>query len=295
MTTLSHWVRLTYSAAEYVCVPQADVSLIPIPHHPSRELDYLMISDIWPTAWQCLDASGFKAGETVAVFGAGPVGLLCVYTALFRGASRVYAVDHVKSRLEKAKELGAIPIDFTKGNAAKQILKFEKLGVDRSCDCCGCECVNEELMPQQNAIVVDMIEVTILGGGIGVIGFYMADGAAPARPNADKISPTIHFPMAKFWSKCLTMKAAIVSPQASAQQLVELVKGGRAHPGCVVSSVISIREIAEGYKRFSKHLETKVVIRFPWQEDEWNVNGSEHNGGRSGKESYKSLEEEDEL
>jgi threonine dehydrogenase-like Zn-dependent dehydrogenase len=277
-----------------VRVPQADVSLIPIPHHPSRELDYLMISDIWATAWQCLDGSGFKAGETVAVFGAGPVGLLCVYSALFRGASRVYAVDHVKSRLEKAKELGAIPIDFTKGNAAKQILKFEKLGVDRSCDCCGYECVNEELEPQQNAIINDMVDVTIPGGGIGVIGVYMADGAAPGRPNADRISPTIDFPMSKFWLKSLTMKAVIAFPQASAQQLVELVKSGRAHPGTVVSSVIGIQEIAEGYKRFSKHLETKIVIRFPWQEDEWNLDGSEHKSRWPGKGNSKSSEEVEE-
>jgi threonine dehydrogenase-like Zn-dependent dehydrogenase len=274
-----------------VRVPQADVSLIPIPHYPSRELDYLMISDIWATAWQCLDSSGFKAGETVAVFGSGPVGLLCVYSALFRGASRVYAIDHVKSRLEKAKELGAIPIDFTKGNAAKQILMFENLGVDRSCDCCGYECVNEELEPQQDAIIKNMIDVTIPGGGIGVIGVYMADSVAPGRPNADHVSPTIDFPMTKFWLKSLTMKAAIVFPQASAPMLVELVKSGRAHPGAVVSSVIGIREVAEGYKRFSKHLETKVVIRFPWQENEWNVNGAEHRGGRSRNGNFKSSEE----
>ncbi|KAJ8109690.1 hypothetical protein OPT61_g7269 [Boeremia exigua] len=74
--------------AEYYRVTQADVTLIPIPHYPSRELDYLMISDIWCTAWTCLDISGFQAGETVAVFGAGPVGLLCAYSAMFRGAAR---------------------------------------------------------------------------------------------------------------------------------------------------------------------------------------------------------------
>jgi threonine dehydrogenase-like Zn-dependent dehydrogenase len=230
-----------------------------------------MLSDIWPTAWQCLDASGFKAGETVAVFGAGPVGLLCVYTALFRGALRVYVVDHVKSRLAKARELGAISIDFTTGNPAKQILKYEKLGVDRSCDCCGYECVNEKLEPQQDTIMNNIIDVTIPGGGIGVIGVYMAQSKAPGRPNADQISPTIDFPMSKFWTKSLSMKAAIGDPQALAPTLVELVKSGRAHPGCVVSSVIGIEEVAEGFKRFDNHLELKVVIRLPWQEDEWNL------------------------
>ncbi|KAH7379563.1 hypothetical protein BKA66DRAFT_466285 [Pyrenochaeta sp. MPI-SDFR-AT-0127] len=289
--------------AEYVRVPQADTSLIPIPHYPSYELSYLMTSDIWATAWKCLDLSGFQPGESVAVFGAGPVGLLCAYSALFRGASRVYVVDYVKSRLEKARELGAIPIDFTKGNAATQILKKEGngLGVDRSCDCCGYECVNEQLKPQQNAIINDMINVTIPGGGIGIVGVYIAQTSAPGRPEASKISPTLEFPMTAFWSKGLSIKAGIVNPMALAPQLVELIKSGRANPGSVVSSVIDIEKVPEGYERFEKHLETKVVIRFRWEDDEWKVgNGAakevgneevEKNGTWTSKASWKSLED----
>lgn len=138
-----------------------------------------MISDIWATAWTCLDLSGFRAGETVAVFGAGPVGLLCAYTALFRGASRVYVIDHVPVRLAKAKEIGAVPIDFTKGNAAQQILKLEPNGVDRSCDCCGFECVNERLDPQENYIINNAVTATTRGGGIGIVGVYIAQDKAP--------------------------------------------------------------------------------------------------------------------
>jgi threonine dehydrogenase-like Zn-dependent dehydrogenase len=255
-----------------------------------------MMSDIWPTAWQCLDASGFRAGETVAIFGAGPVGLLCAYSALFRGASRVYVVDHVKNRLAKARGIGAIPIDFTKGNAAKQILKSEKLGVNRSCDCVGFECVNERLEPQQNIVISGMIDVTIAGGGLGVAGVYMADHSAPGRPDASQIAPTIDFPMTAFWLKSLSMKAFIGDPQALAPQLLELVKSGRAHPGCIVSNVIGIEEVPEGYELFEKHHDTKVVIRFPWQEQDWTVsNGGEiaeveQNGHWSGRGNIRSLE-----
>jgi len=87
--------------------------LILIPHYPFREYDYLFSSDIWATAWACLDWSGFQAGESVAVFGAGPVGLLCAYSAILRGASKVYLVDHNQSRLDKGATIGAIPINFT--------------------------------------------------------------------------------------------------------------------------------------------------------------------------------------
>jgi threonine dehydrogenase-like Zn-dependent dehydrogenase len=271
---LMYWPMLL---AEYVRVPQADTTLIPIPHYPSHELTYLFVSDAWATAWTCLDFSGFRAGETVAVFGAGLIGLLCAYTALFRGAAKVYIVDHVKARLAKGKEIGAIPIDFTEGNAADQILKFEKLDVDRSCDYVGYECLNAELKPQQNYVINDLVSVTIAAGGIGQTGVYLAQAAAPGRPEAAKFSPMIEFPQTAFWSKSLTLKAGIVDPQALAPQLVQLIKNRRVDLSWVVSSVIAIEDVPEGYQRFDKALDTKVVIRFKWEEDEWDVgNGSGH-------------------
>ena len=65
---------------------------------------------------------GFRSGESIAVFGAGPVGLMAAYSAIIRGASEVYVVDRVPERLEKAKEIGCIPIDFSESDAVKQIL-----------------------------------------------------------------------------------------------------------------------------------------------------------------------------
>jgi threonine dehydrogenase-like Zn-dependent dehydrogenase len=67
---------------------------------------------------------GFRPGESVAVFGAGPVGLMAAYSAVLRGASEVYAVDRVPERLTKVKAIGAIPIDFSKGDPVDQILKL---------------------------------------------------------------------------------------------------------------------------------------------------------------------------
>ena len=72
------------------------------------------------------------------MFGAGPVGLLYAYSAVLRGASKVYSVDSVPERLAKAKSIGAIPIDFTKGQGpAAHILALEPKGVQRVCGCVG--------------------------------------------------------------------------------------------------------------------------------------------------------------
>ncbi|KZL80618.1 alcohol dehydrogenase -like domain-containing protein, partial [Colletotrichum incanum] len=95
--------------------------LIPIPltHETANstiEHDYLTVSDIFATGWAGIDYSGFQPGDSVAVFGAGPVGLLSAYSAILRGASKVYVVDHVEERLELAASIGAIPINFAKSD-----------------------------------------------------------------------------------------------------------------------------------------------------------------------------------
>lgn len=185
-----------------------------------------------------------------------------------------------------------MPIDFTKGNAAKQILKYEPLGVDRSCDCCGYECLNAQLKPQQNAIINDMVDVTIPGGGIGVIGVYLAQTSAPGRPLASSISPTIEFPMTAFWGKGLSIRSGVVNPMKYAPQLVELIKSGRAQPGKIVSSVVDIEKVPEAYRRFDRHLETKVVIRFRWEDEEWSVGNGVGKREEEGEEDIEGEAEE---
>lgn len=70
------------------------------------------------------DPQGFRPGESVVVFGAGPVGLMAAYSAIIRGASNIFVVDRVPERLQKAKEIGATPIDFSASDPVEQILKL---------------------------------------------------------------------------------------------------------------------------------------------------------------------------
>lgn len=102
----------------------------------------------------------------------------------FRGAIRVYSVDHVPERLEKAKSIGAIPINFSDGDPVAQILKFEPNGVDRSCDCVGFECVNADGKNIENLVLTQAVNITRTGGGLGIIGVYTPK---------DSSKHTIHF------------------------------------------------------------------------------------------------------
>ncbi|EPE32164.1 NAD(P)-binding Rossmann-fold containing protein [Glarea lozoyensis ATCC 20868] len=255
--------------AEYIVVPFADHSLWHIPSNgavnTSREIDYLFTSDIFATGWSGVSYSGFVPGDSVAIFGAGPVGLLAAHSAIIRGASRVYVVDHVEQRLELAESFGAIPINFngTNGTAVEQIMRLEPDGVTRSVDCVGYEAVNKINERQSNLIIMDMVAVTSSRGGISSVGVYTHNGATAGTPLGNTTTPNVEFPIVNFFEKGLTYRAGPVDVKLNAPQLTHLIETGVANPALIVSSFIDIEQAPEYYRRFSDHLETKIVIRFP--------------------------------
>ncbi|PWY81710.1 alcohol dehydrogenase [Aspergillus sclerotioniger CBS 115572] len=255
--------------AEYARVPFADMSLIPVPLtntsvNTTQELDYLMISDIFSTGWQALSYSGFEPGDTVAIFGAGPVGLMAAYSAILRGASRVYSVDQVPDRLALASSIGAVPIQFNSSDPVEQILALEPNGVTRALDCVGFEAVNATGQREDGIVPRNLLAVTADQGGIAIAGVYFGgQNSTRGAPFADQIPAQVPFSVANLWGKALTVGSGIVLPLEHAQPLVDLVAAGRASPSFVVSSVIDIEQAPEYYRRYSDHREHKVVIRFP--------------------------------
>ncbi|KAH8592309.1 putative S-glutathione dehydrogenase [Bisporella sp. PMI_857] len=245
--------------AEFVRVPFASDNCLLLPPGTKHELDYVALSDIFPTANWALDASEFQFGDVVVIFGAGPVGLMAAYLALFRGASRVYSVDMVPQRLAKAKEIGAIPIDFTDGDPVAQILKHEPEGVDRSCDCVGNECVNAEGVNVGNTVIVQAINVTRQGGGIGVIGAYLPVDAGGANPDAKQgIFP---IPVGTAWLKGQTVKGGMVPLRQYQSILKKLIESGRVKPGFIFDKEVRIEDAQKAYMEFSNHEFIKGYIR----------------------------------
>ena len=107
--------------AEYLQVPHADFNCLPLPAGDEFEADFALLADIFPTGYHGARLADVSPGESVAVWGAGPVGLMATYSCIIRGAAEVYSIDHVKERLDKASEIGAIPIDFDEGDPGEQI------------------------------------------------------------------------------------------------------------------------------------------------------------------------------
>ncbi|KAK2051144.1 GroES-like protein [Colletotrichum caudatum] len=254
--------------AEYARVPFADTNLIPIPltHETASstiEHDYLTVSDIFATGWAGIDYTGFQPGDSVAVFGAGPVGLLSAYSAILRGASRVYVVDHVEERLGLAASIGAIPINFAEEDPVAQILAREPRGVMRTVDCVGMEALNSKVEMDESVVVRQMIEVAHFGGGIGQLGVYRSQESSPGAPYGSDISSTIPFSVSAFFAKGLSFRTGAVDPKEYAPQLIDLINSGKAHPSFVISAVIGINDAPEYYDRFNRKKETKVAIYFP--------------------------------
>ncbi|GMF73821.1 unnamed protein product [Aspergillus oryzae] len=124
--------------------------------------------------WHGVEISGFKSGESIAVFGAGPVGLMAAYSAQLRGASRVFVVDRVPERLAVAEKIGCTPIDFTKGDAVDQIIRLNGGEVDRSVDAVGYQAVDTSGSKEKpNIVLENMIRVTRACGGMGIPGLYV--------------------------------------------------------------------------------------------------------------------------
>ncbi|KAH8896430.1 alcohol dehydrogenase [Thozetella sp. PMI_491] len=236
---------------EYGRVPFADNSLIPIPVTPSSNitelLEYLFVSDIFSTAWAGVTWSGMQPGDTVAVFGAGPVGLLAAYSAILRGASRVYSIDRVQARLELAASIGAIPINLLDSDPVEQILAREPGGVRRGVEAVGFEAVDASGHRNSSITLQQLLDVVAPRGGIGIVGLF---------------SSLKDFDIGQAFNKGIAIDGGIALPLQYAAEIVPLISSGRAKPSFIISSIISIEEAPEYYARFERHEESKVVITF---------------------------------
>ncbi|KAI7227515.1 S-glutathione dehydrogenase [Hortaea werneckii] len=248
--------------AQYLRVPFADFNALKLPAGTEHEADFALLADVFPTGWHGLELSGFQAGETVAVFGAGPVGLMSAYSGIIRGASRVFVVDKVKDRLDIVKKIGCIPIDLSIGNPVEQIIKINGGMVDRAVDAVGyqAEAGGDSSKEQSNIILDQIIEVTRPTGGLGITGLYVpADpGAADAHASSGKLLVSF----GKLFEKGLKLGTGQCNVKSYNRYLRDLIISGRAKPSFVVSHEINIDDAAEAYSKFNRRVEgyTKVLI-----------------------------------
>ncbi|KAM0722595.1 hypothetical protein Q7P37_002036 [Cladosporium fusiforme] len=247
--------------AQYLRVPFADFNALILPPGTEHEADFALLADIFPTGWHGLELSGFKSGESVAVFGAGPVGLMAAYSATLRGASNVFVVDQVKERLDAAKKIGCIPINFTEGSPVDQIIEKNGGMVDRSVDAVGYQAVGKDGKNEKPNVVLDqLIHVTRPCGGMGIAGLYVP--ADPGAPDAQSGKGEILISFGKLFEKGLHLGTGQCNVKAYNRYLRDLIITGKAKPSFVVSHEVGIDDAPEAYDKFDRRVDgyTKVLL-----------------------------------
>ncbi|MGX4692028.1 glutathione-independent formaldehyde dehydrogenase [Streptomyces sp. JNUCC 63] len=249
--------------AERLRVPFADFNCLKLPPGDEFENDFVLLADIFPTGYHGCELAQVKPGESVVVFGAGPVGLMAAYSALLRGAAKVFVVDRVPERLAKAEEIGAIPIDFSKGDPTEQIKEqTDGEGTDKGVDAVGYQAQSHKDPGQEEpAIVLNQLIQTVRPTGmLGVPGLYVPSD--PGAPNEQAKHGQLLVAIGKMFEKGLAMGTGQCNVKQYNRQLRDLIIAGRAKPSFVVSNELPLSDAPGAYQKFDKRIEgyTKVVL-----------------------------------
>ncbi len=235
--------------AERVRVPFADVGPLKIPDDMEDE-QVLFLSDILPTGYQAAEMGEVKAGETVVVFGCGPVGLFAQRSAWLLGAGRVIAVDHVAERLDLARRwAGAETVNFTEVDDV--VLHLKRLTDGRGADVCidavGLEAAGSTLHRVLGAAFLQAGRATALtwaidavrrGGNVSIIGVY-----GP---------PWNLVPIGTAMNKGLTLRMNQCNVRRYMPHLLEHIRAGRIDPRAIITHRLPLEEAPRAYELFAR-------------------------------------------
>jgi threonine dehydrogenase-like Zn-dependent dehydrogenase len=248
--------------AEYVRVPYSDVGPLLIPDGIEDE-KVLFLSDILPTGWMAAVNCEIEPGDTVAVWGCGPVGLFAIQSALLLGAHRVIAIDHYPHRLELARKLGAGTLNYHDVNLQEALFEITAgIGPDACIDAVGLEAhgfsvdniidaakASVNLGTDRPHVLREVIMACRKGGRVSVPGVYGGVGDA--------------IPIGAFMEKGLTMKTGQTHVQRFMPDLLQMILDGKIDTTFLISHRLPLQEAADGYKMFKKEQNdvTKIVLK----------------------------------
>jgi threonine dehydrogenase-like Zn-dependent dehydrogenase len=256
--------------AERARIPFANVGLVKLPSAVTDN-QAIMLSDIFPTAYFGAELAEIKPGNTVAVFGCGPVGQFAIASAKLMQAGRIVAIDCIDSRLDMAQDQGAEVIDFETEDPVQAILDLTGgIGVDRAIDCVGVDAVRphkgpaakqaeafgrefdrelEQVAPQRKPSGSNWypgdgpsqalhwaVNALAKAGTHGIIGVY---------------PPTMQsYPIGTAMNKNLTIKLGNCNHRKYIPKLVDLVESGVVDPERILTNVEPLTNVLDAYKAF---------------------------------------------
>ncbi|KAJ3087466.1 hypothetical protein HK102_011038 [Quaeritorhiza haematococci] len=248
--------------AEYVRVPFADNGCLPVPDGIPDE-KVLFLSDILCTAWHANELGAVSEGDRVAIWGAGPVGLLAAMLARnVRKASQVVVIDDVPSRLQKAREIGhdVITINFNDHDVLATLKHIMPGGPDVVIDAAGFRYAKSTLQRVQRATMVQTDSSDVLTEAIIAV-----RKAGRVSVVADYIGYTNQFPIGPLMEKGLTMRAGQTPVQKYWKHLLNLIQDGTIDPTFIITHRMPLEQAPQAYNIFDRKEEgcIKVVLSTP--------------------------------
>ena len=242
--------------AEYVRVPYADVGPTVIPHGMDPD-DAVMLADVVPTGYQAAEMGGIQPGDTVAVFGAGPVGIMAARSAWLFGAGRVIVIDQVDYRL-----------DFVRNYAPCEAYNFKEIGdpvlfMKKATDGLGADVCIDAVGAEANGSVAQ----AVLGRGMKLVG-----GAATSLHwaiNSVRKGGVVSIvgvygpidalvPIGNVVNKGLTIRANQASVKRLLPRLIAHVQSGVLDPKALITHRIPLEYVSDGYRIFSAKLDNCI-------------------------------------
>jgi glutathione-independent formaldehyde dehydrogenase len=252
----------TGGQAEKLRVPYADFNCLKLPPGNEMESDFVLLADIFPTGYHGCELADVRPGESVAVYGAGPVGLMAAYSALLRGAAKVFSIDRVPERLNKARDIGAIPINFDEGDPATQVKEqTDGMGAQKGVDAVGYQAVVPRGEREEPAVVLNALIQTVRPtGALGVPGLYVPSD--PGGPDDAAKQGMLSVAIGKMFEKGLRMGTGQCNVKRYNRYLRDMIIAGRAKPSFVVSHEVPLDQAPQAYDKFDKRIEgyTKVIL-----------------------------------
>ncbi|MFZ5707982.1 MAG: zinc-dependent alcohol dehydrogenase [Pseudomonadota bacterium] len=248
--------------AEYVRVPFSDVGPIVIPDGIEDD-KVLFLSDILPTGWMAAENADIEPGDTVAVWGCGPVGLFAIQSAFLMGAERVIAIDHFPRRLELARGFGAETINFEETRTYEALMEMTGgIGPDAVIDAVGLEA--------HGFFVDNVIDQIKASTFLGTDRPHAIRQAIVACRKGGRVSmPAVYggladkFPLGALMEKGLTLKTGQTHVQRYLPALLQAVLEDKIDTTFLISHRLPLEQAPDGYRLFhdEQNEATKIVLK----------------------------------
>jgi threonine dehydrogenase-like Zn-dependent dehydrogenase len=253
--------------AEYVRVPFSDVGPLPIPDGMEDD-KVLFLSDILPTGWMAAENCDIEPGDTIGVWGCGPVGLFAIQSAFRMGAHRVIAIDHHAHRLELARQMGAETLDYHEVKVREALREMTGgIGPDACIDAVGMEShgfsvdnvidaakAAMRLGTDRPHVLREVLMACRKGGRVSIPGVYGGLG--------DKI------PIGALMEKGLQVRTGQTHVQKYHGRLLEMIGEDKIDTTFLISHRLPLEDAPKGYKLFKEEQNetTKVVLKPDWSQ-----------------------------